>query len=150
MVEAGKIVSIRKMNNWVKAIVNHFHYVTDNSEPQSTLRAEMWHSLLNHVTNVHTHPSNTIYKSCIHEEIREKLVDGELHQPDWMLPGEHSFHLLHMQLQQYTGLVIEGGQNVMENLIWYCSRFVIGPRLEIIRGYKILIIERYCGSITLC
>ena len=86
--EAGRIVAMRKLNNWTKAIVNHFHHCTHTTPLASTLRSETWLSMLAHVTDVHEHPENSIVKRCDHEPILAKTVDGKVHVPDWLKPGK--------------------------------------------------------------
>lgn len=84
---------MRKLNNWTKAIVNHFHHCIHNTPLESDLRTEMWRSLLRHVTDDHEHPSNRHYLRCEHEPIVPKTVDGKAYVADWLLKGMYAYVL---------------------------------------------------------
>ena len=79
--EAGKLVVLRKLNNWTKAIVNRLHHSISTTPYMSNLRQEKWLSPLKHITDDHT--------CCEHGIIEEKHDDdGCLLVPDWVLPSE--------------------------------------------------------------
>ena len=70
--EAGKLVALRKLNNWMKAIVNHLHHSISTTPYMSNLRQEKWLSLLNHNTRDDT--------CCEHGIIEEKHDDDDSFQ----------------------------------------------------------------------
>ena len=85
----------QEVSVWCQAIINHLYYFATTSDGNAELLLEKWHSVLYHITGVHSWCSDSdfkLHKSCDHDLLDEEEASlGErkleraycsgLHQP---------------------------------------------------------------------
>ncbi|CAB4021741.1 Hypothetical predicted protein [Paramuricea clavata] len=76
LIKVTKKKKFRSIKPWIGSIVNHIYWVGDLSSTEDE-RKEKWHSILNHIVNIHKHDGHKIFVECLHGTLeREWLKQG--------------------------------------------------------------------------
>lgn len=72
LVKAAKRKECSDLNEWIKAIINHFWWCCASCNGNATELKEKWVSILNHVVNVHRWEGSNKFKKCAHKKLTKR------------------------------------------------------------------------------
>ena len=74
-------------SKWSRSIINHLYWCASSSEGSGDLILAKWHSVINHVQNVHKHHDNPLFPECLHGKL-----EGRERAKKWLKPGTTYVH----------------------------------------------------------
>ena len=72
LVKLAKKKSCRSLNQWIKAIINHFRWCCASCEGDPENLKEKWLSILYHITDRHRWKGFKTFKKCQHKKLTKK------------------------------------------------------------------------------
>ena len=70
--KAARKKSNSELNNWIKAIINHFWWCCASCNENALELKEKWTSILYHITDRHHWENAKIYKRCQHNKLTKE------------------------------------------------------------------------------
>ena len=121
LLKLGKKKDKREINDWIKAIINHFWWCCATCENNVDVLKEKWFSILFHIRGVHTFKKNKHFKRCAH---------GRLKKRKWLKASSEAYKALKS--------VVEDKQTVDD--LKYLVEFRHTGNLEVYHS----VVNKYC------
>ena len=87
LLKAGKKKNCEIINDWVKAIINHFWWCCSSCNGNYEDLKERWMSLMFHISNKHTWVGYNHFEKCAHP----KLTNQQIKKKKWIKQGTPAF-----------------------------------------------------------
>ena len=85
--KAGKKKDCEIINDWTKAIINHFWWCCKTCDGSEEILRERWTSLMFHISNRHRWVGYKHFKQCIHQRLSKKDIKNKL----WIKEGTPAY-----------------------------------------------------------
>ena len=83
LTKCGKLRGCGELNQWIKAVINHFWWCCASCKGNADELREKWVSILYHITDTHQWEDCTIFKKCEHKMLtKEQRITKPFLKPD--------------------------------------------------------------------